>query len=124
MIDTIKAGRILKVFSEKIKKDMYILVVYNYKAQYNKNYEVRCLVVYNDKIEISYEKEGVKENDGWRRSKTGKSYKYLEVEYKNIKDIIDESIKLDDNMLYYDNQGFAFIVILSLFRMKNLLKTM
>ncbi len=113
VIEKLSLGRILLVYSRSLEKNIYVTVIKNFKNNYG-DYLLYCLLANNssEKIKIEYENEGQFQTTGITN---GKYYKYIELYYKDIIDIVEERIKLEKSSLIEDSQEYAFIKVVFFF---------
>ena len=110
-------GRILLIYSKKFRREVYGLVLYDY-TQYG---QIRCIIAEKNQNKIEYETSMGKVNKiAFMNEGTfnGKRFQYFEISYDDIPKIVIEvceyNINVNDKTLYYDNDGFCFIVKLLL----------
>ena len=108
-MEKLSLGRILLVYSKNFDKNMYVTVIKNFKNNYG-DYMLYCLLASNssDKIKIEYETEATYQTSGITN---GKYFKYFELYYKDIIDIVEEKIKLDKSSIVEDSQEYAYIKV-------------
>ena len=68
----------------------------------------------SNKIKIEYEKDGKSSIDKNVGISNGKYYKYFELYYRDIIDIIEEKIKIDPKSLSEDQLGYAYLKFLNI----------